>query len=187
MEKTDDELISEYQAGDESAFNVLTERYLNSIYRFTYHMTNNQSEAEDITQETFVKVWKNLHRYKMTNTFKSLIFTIAKNTTLDHLRKKKIPVFSSFEDRDGKNILIDTLSDPETLPANLIEKAEQKGILNECLQQLNPEDREILILHYQDEFTFDTIGKMLKKPLNTIKSRHRRSLAKIRKFLEKSP
>lgn len=187
MEKTDDELISDYLSGNEPAFKTLTERYIGQIYRFTYRMTGDQSAAEDITQETFVKVWKNLHKYKMTNTFKSLLFTIAKNTTLDHLRKKKIPVFSQFEDSEGKNMLIETLGDPDTLPENLIKKAEQKGLLDECLKIVNPDDREILILHYQDEFTFETIGAILKKPLNTVKSRHRRALAKIRQFLEKNP
>ncbi len=187
MEKTDDELISEYQAGNANALNILIEKYTRPIYIFTYRMTGSSGEAEDITQETFVKIWRSLPKYKMTNTFRSLLFTIARNTALDHLRKKKMAVFSDFEDAEGNNFLTETLSDPETLPETLIEKAEQTKSLNKSLLQLSPEDREILLLHYEEDMTFETIGKVLNKPLNTVKSRHRRALAKLREQFENNP
>ncbi len=185
-ELSDDELISEYRAGNESALKILIERYTRPIYSFVYRMTGTQADAEDIAAETFIKVWRSLPRYKMTNTFKALVFTIARNTALDRLRKKKIAVFSDFEDKEGRNTLIETLSDPETLPATLIEKAEEKGRLDKSLLSLSPPDREILVLHYEQDMTFETIGKILGKPLNTVKSRHRRALAKLREQLEKA-
>jgi RNA polymerase sigma-70 factor (ECF subfamily) len=185
MEKTDDELISEYRSGNEGALKILIERYTKPIYIFTFRMSGNQGEAEDITQETFVKMWRSLPKYKMTNTFRSLLFTIARNTALDHLRRKKVAVFSDFEDAEGNNFLTETLSDPETLPQTIIEKAEQTGSLNKSLLLLSPEDREILLLHYEQDMTFETIGTILQKPLNTVKSRHRRALAKLRESIEK--
>jgi len=187
MEKTDDELISEYREGRDEAFKILIERYANPIYAFTHRMLAGTPDALDIAQETFVKVWKKLLRYKMTNTFRAWIFTIARNTALDHLRKKKIALFSDFEDSTGKNALLETLSDADTLPATLIEKAEQKGLIDRALHELAPGDKEILLLHYAEDMTFDAIGKMLKKPLNTVKSRHRRALEKLRNFIETQP
>lgn len=185
MEKTDDELISEYRTGDEQALQQLIERYLQPIYAFTRRMTNREGEVDDVVQETFVKVWQKLPRYKMTGTFKAWVFAIARNTAIDRLRKKKIPVFSDYEDSSGKNALVESLSDPETIPETLIEKAEMKGLLDKGLSLLSPEDVEILTLHYGDDMTFDEIGEIVKKPLNTVKSRHRRALAKLRDYFEK--
>lgn len=187
MEKTDDELISEYRSGVQESLVLLIERYTKPIFSFAYRMTGKRSDAEDITQETFMKIWQTLPRYKLTNTFRSWIFTIARNTALDRLRKKKMLVFSDFDDAAGKNVLVETLSDPNTLPETLIAKAEQTGMLNKSLLSLSEKDREILILHYEHDMTFETIGKILHSPLNTIKSRHRRALQKLREYLEKEP
>ncbi len=184
-ELSDDELISSYRTGDNEAIKVLIDRYMKPIYTFTYRMTGNRGEAEDVTQETFVKMWRTIGRYKMTNTFKSLLFTIARNTALDHLRKKKSLVFSDFEDSSGRNTLVETLSDPDTLPETLIAKAELSGSLTKNLLALSPPDREILALHYEQDMTFEAIGKILGKPLNTVKSRHRRALTKLREEFEK--
>lgn len=186
MEKTDDELISEYRLGDEVAFKTLIERYMKPIYTFTFRMTGKQGEAEDITQETFVKVWQKLPKYKMTNTFKAWIFAIARNTAIDRLRKKRVALFSDYEDATGKNTFVENLTDPEMLPTKLIERAEQRGLLDKSLLGLDPGDREILTLHYGEDMTFEAIGKLVKKPLNTVKSRHRRALAKLREYFEKN-
>ena len=184
MEPTDDELIESYRSGNEQAFKALIERYVNPIYVFARRMSGNGEDASDVSQETFVKVWRTIDRYKLTGTFRAWIFAIARNTAIDRLRKKKVPVFSDFETTEGTNSLVDSLSDPETLPATLIKKAEDKGLLESGLSVLSVEDREILTLHYTEEMTFETIGKLLKKPLNTVKSRHRRALAKLKDYLE---
>lgn len=184
MDSTDDELIAQYREGSEEAFAALMERYLKPIYGFSRRMAG-AADAEDVVQETFVKVWRTLPRYKMTNTFRSWIFAIARNTAIDRLRKKKSAVFSDFEDATGRNSLLESLSDPELLPATLIERAEQKGLVERALAEIEPEDREILHLHYSEEMTFDAIGEIVKKPPNTVKSRHRRALMRMREFLEK--
>ncbi|MBP7804607.1 MAG: RNA polymerase sigma factor [Candidatus Pacebacteria bacterium] len=184
MERTDDQLITEYRQGDETAFKELIERYIHPIYAFTFRLTGREAEANDIAQETFVKVWKKLPVYKLSGTFKSWIFAIARNTAIDYLRKKKSAVFSDFENESGKNSLTETLSDPDTIPAELIRKAEEKELLGGGLETLSVDDREILSLHYDQEMTFEEIGAIVKKPLNTVKSRHRRALAKLRTYFE---
>jgi len=185
VEDTDDELISKYIQGEEESFNILVQRYTKPLYLFALRMTGKNELAEDIVQETFLKVWKKISSYKNgSNTFKSWVFTITRNTTIDQLRKKKMPVVSDFDTKDGNNYLMDTVYDAETLPSNLIEKAEQKNMLEGALNSLSIENKEILTLHYQDEMTFETIGKILKKPLNTVKSRHRRALSKLKDYLE---
>ncbi len=187
MDFTDDELIVQYRNGDEAALKTLIDRYADQIYSFARRMTGTNADAEDVAQETFVKAWRTIDRYKLTNTFKAWLFQIARNTAIDRLRKKKINVFSDFEDAEGKNPLVDSLSDPETLPETLIAKAEEQHLLDSGLMSLSPPDREILLLHYSEELTFEEIGRMLKKPPNTVKSRHRRALQKLRDFFEQSP
>jgi len=187
VEKTDEELIEEYLSGNEDSFKSLITRYTKLLYFFAYRMTGKKELAEDIVQDTCLKIWKTISRYKIgSNTFKPWVFTIARNTTIDQLRKKKMPVVSDFDTKDGNNYLMETASDPDTIPTELIEKAEQKKMITGAMQSLSFEEREILTLHYQEEMTFEAIGKTLKKPLNTVKSRHRRAVLKLKKYLEEN-
>ncbi len=187
MELSDDELIVLHRGGDTSAFAKLVERYLDPIYAFSRRLTGSPTNAEDVAQETFVKVWKTLDRYHTTGTFKPWIFAVARNTAIDLLRKRKVSVFSDFEDSEGKNVLSETIHDPDTVPQLLIDKAENKKLIEGALAELPPIDREILTLHYFEDMTFEAIGKVLKKPLNTVKSRHRRALGKLREYFERAP
>ena len=188
MKKTDEELIAEYLKGNEESFKELLTRYTKPLYFFAYRMTGKPDASEDIVQDTCLKVWKTISKYKTgNNTFKSWIFTIARNTVIDYLRKKRMPVVSDFDMEDGRNYLMETVSDTETIPESLIEKAEQKNMLNDALQHLSQTEREILTLHYQEEMTFDTIGEALNKPPNTVKSTHRRALTKLQKYIEENP
>ena len=185
MEHTDDELIASYRSGNPEAFRILVERYTPLLYSFSYRMSGRAEESEDIVQETFVKLWKTLDRYKLGGTFRAWIYAIARNTVIDHLRKKKLPVVSDFDTAEGKNVLTETVADPEAMPVEIIEKAERKKLLQAALNTLSPEDREVLVLHYSEEMTFDAIGTLLKQPLNTVKSRHRRALQKLQERFDK--
>jgi RNA polymerase sigma-70 factor (ECF subfamily) len=182
-ERNDQQLISDYLNGDERALRLLFSRYLKTIYNFTYRFTGNIENAEDVTQETFLKVWKNLKKYDPEQNFKTWIFAIARNTALDLLRKKKDFVFSDFENEDGTNTIADSLTDAEPLPYELLLRAERTRELEKILNDVPPLYREVLLLHYYNEFTFDEISKILNKPLDTIKSQHRRGITILRKLL----
>ena len=185
MEREDDQLIAMYRSGDMDALGVLIEKYLQSIYTFTKRLTGRSEDAQDITQETFVKVWRTLDRYKTGKSFKTWLFTIARNTAIDHLRKKRMPAFSEFNDAEGKNPLIETLADTGDTPAERAVRQDEERVLEEALITLSPVDREIMHLHYHQDMTFDAIGRMQNKPLDTVKSRHRRALQKMREYFEK--
>ena len=185
MEKSDDDLIAEYISGNEDSFKQLVTRYTKPLYFFVFRMTSKKELSEDILQDAFLKIWKTINRYKIgSNTFKSWIFTVTRNTAIDQLRKKKMLVVSDFDTEDGHNYLMETIPDPETIPEKLIIRAEEKNMVEGALQSLTIDEREILTLHYQEEMTFEKIGEILKKPLNTVKSKHRRALLKLRSFLE---
>lgn len=185
LSHTDKQLIIDYLAGDEKSLEVLIKRYLKPIYNFVYRYVGNEQEAEDITQEVFVKVWRNLKKFDQNKKFKTWIFSIAKNTSIDWLKKKKAIPFSNFENEEGENLLTKTLADPAPLPNEILERAGIAETLNVAINQLSPKYRMVLFLRYNDHFNFREIAEALGEPLHTIKSRHRRALIQLRKLLSK--
>lgn len=180
---SDEQLIVDYLAGDEKSLEILIKRYLKPIYSFSYRYVDNSQDAEDITQEVFVKVWRNLKKFDQSKSFKTWIFHIAKNTSFDLFKKKKAIPFSKFENEEGENTLIETLTDPSPLPNEIFERAGIAEILNVAINQLNPKYRMVLFLRYNDHFTFREIAEALGEPLNTVKSRYRRAIILLKKLL----
>ena len=185
MQKNDAQLVVDYLIdGDEAALEKLINRYLKLIYNFVYRLVGSAHEAEDITQDAFVKAWKNLKSYRGSEPFKPWLLKIARNTAIDWMRKRKHLAFSALEDKEGKNILIATVTDPEPLPHEMMSHMEDAQFLENLLKKLSPAFREVLLLHYGEHLTFDEIGKILKKPLDTVKSQHRRALAALKKIID---
>jgi RNA polymerase sigma-70 factor (ECF subfamily) len=187
MKKSDDNLISDYLEGDERALSILVDRYLGDVYRFAFSLTNNAQAAEDIAQESFIKAWKNIRRFIPGNSFRTWLFAIARNTAIDWLRQKKEIALSSFEDERGVNLLVETLADTQPLPSELIARAEDAAYVRALLSELNPEYREVLELRYSGNLTFAEIGEIVKRPLHTVKSQHRRALAALRRISQAEP
>ena len=186
MEKTDDKLIAEYLDGKTTSLALLVTKHLKHVYNFAYRLSGNAEDAEDIAQETFLKAWRNLKQYQNGRSFKAWLFRIAHNTAIDLLRKKKEYVLSGFENEEGENPLMDSLVDPEPLPDQLIVLAENKKLVDSLLDKLSPLYREVLLLRYNDHFTFEEIGETLGKSIHTVKSQHRRALIILRKLLVES-
>jgi RNA polymerase sigma-70 factor (ECF subfamily) len=192
IEMTDEEIIVLYKNGNPEAFKNLLNRYISPLYNFTARIAN-RHDAPDIVQEIFIKVWKNMNHFdEQKASFKTWIFTIAKNTTIDFLRKsgsasggKKSINFSDFYKNNDKNLnsFAENIPDEQILPDLALQKLQDQEFLNNVLKKLSMEENEILILHYQEEITFAEIGKILNKSLNTVKSQHRRALLKLRKML----
>lgn len=184
MDKGDEELVAAYLGGDAHAFTELTKRHLNGVYTFALRFAGGEQEAEDIAQETFVKAWKALARYdSRASKFKTWLLRIARNTAIDFLRKKKHIPLSQFE-HEGVNVLVETVSDESYSPEELLAKAGDSAEVAKALGQLSPAQREILLLYYTNNVTFEEIGAMLGESPNTVKSRHRRALKALAQQLQ---
>jgi len=183
MNRLDEQLIFDYLKGDEESLELLVQKYLKTIYSFTYRYVGNRQDAEDVMQEVFVKVWRNLKKFDQQKSFKTWIFAIAKNTALDRLKKKKVIPFSYFENERGENMITETLIDPSPLPDELLEKASMAQILTSAMEKLLPKYRMVLFLRYNDHFTFREIGESLGEPLHTVKGRHRRALILLKELI----
>lgn len=181
--RDDRELVASYLRGEEEVLTYLIDRHIKSIYRFVYTLVGDESTAEDLTQDVFVKVWKKLRSYNNKYSFKTWLFTIARNTTFDYLRKKKEIVFSEFENESGDNTLADTLADELPLAEEIFSKAEDAKVFAEAFKKLKPLYREILVLRYTDDLSIEEISKILKRPVETVKSQHRRGLLHLKELL----
>lgn len=187
MEKTDQELIYDYLEGDENAFKELLKRHLKHVYNFIYILTGNIEESKDITQDTFIKVWKNLKKYNDKYSLNTWVIKIARNTTIDYFRKNKPLLFSDINKEDEIESFEEKLVDTEPLADKLFEKEENRIAVEIALSQISIQKRTIVLMHINEHMTFEEISNILEKPINTIKSQYRRTLADIRNLLVNAP
>ncbi len=179
----DRQLIENYFKDDEKSLEILIGKYLKPIYGFIYRYVGNAQEAEDITQETFVKMWRNLKKFDKQKGFKTWIFSIAKNTSIDFLRKKKVITFSEFENERGESTILEKFIDSSPLPNELLERKDLMGTLAKAIGKLLPKYRKTLLLRHNDNLTFREISETTGEPLNTVKSRYRRGVILLKKLL----
>ena len=181
--RTDEELAELCRDGNEDAFKELMRRYLRPIYNFVYQYGKTVENAEDISQDAFFKVWKNIHRFTKGRQFRPWLYTIARNTALDHLKKKRAVSFTELDDPEENLQFADTLEDEGPLQAETLDTAIETARLTKSLEKLHPDHRAILMLHYREEMTFDEIAGIVGRPMNTVKSWHRRALLRLREIM----
>jgi RNA polymerase sigma-70 factor (ECF subfamily) len=185
MEKTDEELVKEYNVtGDTDVFEVLVRRYGKSIYNFIYRYVGADSYSNDLAQDTFVKMWKNIKKFDGNKRFKTWIFQIAKNTALDWLKSKHSKTFSEIEALMGldEEYLFEVI-DTEPLPDELVGRKELKKEVEQALVNINPEYRAVVSLHIFSDLTFQEISDITGVSVHTVKSRYRRALIMLKKHL----
>jgi RNA polymerase sigma-70 factor (ECF subfamily) len=184
-DKEDNDLIRECLSGDEQSLELLLKKYLAPVYSFVFRYVGNPDDAKDIVQETWIKVWKHLKKFDTRKNFKPWIFSIAKNTALDVLKKKKTVSFSAFENEQGENVLENTIADPAPLPQEILERKDIADMLERSLSKLSPKNRAVVHLYHNENLTFQEIADVVGEPLNTVKSRYRRALLLLREILLK--
>lgn len=164
-------LIESFQAGDEFAFVGIYNRYKGPVFSFCYKMLHDSDSAEDVMQETFLRIYENRDRLIKTSAFKSWLFTIARNQCLNSIRKSG--KLEGFNDENEEFIV--TL---ET-PFSEMEKSDQVQLVTHFLDSLKPDYREILILREYQNLTYEEIGAITRTSVSAVKSR----LFKARKKL----
>ena len=173
---TDEQLAKEYLTGKKpEALELLIGKYLPRIFGYIKRYTGNNEAAADITQETFVKVWKNIGRFDTSASFSTWIFTIAKRTAIDEMRKKNAIPFSLIQDEK----FIGNISVPSGIPEEF-----RKKELILALTEL-PDKNSHVIKLYLEGFNFREIGDGIGESVHTVKSRYRRGLAALKKILNR--
>ena len=178
---TDEALVAGTQKKDDFAFWELTRRYAESIFNFVLQYTKDRDNAEDVAQDAFFKAWKHIDRFKTGGKWKPWLYAIARNTALDHIKKKKAFPFSTLDDDETDIAFADTLEDTEPLQDEMFDRGRLTDEITEVMTILHPDHGAIILMHYRDLMTFDEIAIVLGKPMNTVKSWHRRALQKLRR------
>ncbi len=175
---TDEDIVDLYLKGETENFKILIDRYGDMIYNFSLRFVGADT-AEDVSQDVFIKAWRGIKKFdKNKAQFKTWLFTIARNTITDYLRKKKTISFNSLDES-----FIESIEDENPNQEEIAEKIENSARLAKALENIPINSRLVLTLYYQEDMTFEEIGRVLGKPLNTVKSQHRRALLELKKMV----
>lgn len=181
--RTDEQLVINYQQGDAKALDLLIQRHLKPLYNFVFKYAHTIEDTEDITQEAFVKIWKNINKFNSRYKFKTWAYTIAKNTALDHLKKRGLIPFSELNNKEGELQFDETLISHDPMPEKIMANIEDMGMINMAVDKLPLKYREIISLYYHDQLTLREISELLSQSINTVKTRHRRAITQLRQIL----
>ena len=165
---SDEKLILRFQEGDINAYNELVKRYKDRLLNFIFRYFNNREQAEDVVQDTLIKLYTHASYYKNIAKFSTWIFTIAKNNALTELRKNKRKQTDSLWTDDGK--VIDINSNDQTLDRR-VQNEIAVDQLNKFLDEIPENFRMAVVLRDFQELSYDEISKILEIPIGTIKSR----------------
>ncbi len=189
----DRKLLKKVRDGDREALAEMISQYYSDIFHFCLYMTQNQEEAYDITQETFLKFIKYGSSYRRNN-LKGYLLTIARNLCFDYFHKEKgiKENICSYEEENGNGSLRITVYgkniqdyqiNQESMRDNLKE-LEDYLYLKELLNNLSPEIREVVILRAYEEVKFKDIAKMMNCSLSTAKSRYRIGIQQMKNMIK---
>lgn len=171
--------------GDRLAFRELVDLYQNKIYHLAYRMLGNIHEAEDVVQETFLRVYNNLGRFDPSQKFSTWIYRIGTNLCIDHLRKRKRKSSLSLDANlydsdhvDGHNLMP---TDEAEQPENRLILSETKRQVREAVDNLPEQYKSIVILRYLHDMSLQEVSEVLDMPVTTIKTRLHRAREYLRK------
>ena len=179
--KNDQLYINKVINGDVNAFAYLVDTYENMVFSLAYKMTKNREEAEEISQDTFIKAFKNLKKFKGDSKFSTWLYRIAYHTSLDTIKKNKNNN-STFEINE---ITFNQIQSVEHILEG-IERKERAKIMDACLQKLQDEERSIIWMFYYDELSLKEIIEVTNLSEANIKVKLHRARKKLLAIVEEN-
>lgn len=175
MEETDLNLVKLAHNGDAASFRALVERYQRRIFGVCFGMVRNRDDALDLTQETFIKIYRNLHRFEGGNFF-TWAYRIARNVTIDHIRKQKRANTIEFDEtwQQGDEAAVDEGWLPSRIgfhPGRELDRKELLKRLNEAALGLSEIHREVLVLREIEGMSYQEMADLLEISIGTVMSR----------------
>jgi len=181
--KEQPEWLEKARQNDINAWEKLVKEYESMVYHIAYRMMQNEQEAKDISQEIFIKVYRNLPKFDGKSAFSTWLYRIAVNTCIDTLRKNKTKQTVSWEQYTEQN---KNETATYQTPENIYLQREKQNDIMETLQNLSPEHKAIILMRDMQDMTYGEIAECLSVSLGTVKSRIARAREQFKKeFLAK--
>ena len=185
MKETDSNLINQAKAGDSKAYDKLLKKYKNSVYNLVIRMVRNSHEAEDLTQEAFIKAFNSLSSFNEEFAFSTWLYKIATNNCIDFFRKRKLQTYSLDKPIQYKDSEIQhEIPDPDLTPEKSIEASERSIIIRDAINNLPEKYRKAIELRHSEEKSYEEISDILRLPLGTVKARIFRAREMLNKALK---
>ncbi|WP_040253257.1 RNA polymerase sigma factor [Psychroserpens mesophilus] len=179
MTNNDQILINQIVEGDTHAFALLVDRYKDLVFTLALRMLKNREEAEEVAQDTFIKTYKSLEKFKGDSKFSTWIYRVAYNTSLDRIKKNK-KHFNEVEINEFTAHQVITIDNA----LDRLETKEQEEVIQRCIALLPSEESFLLTLYYFDDLSLDDISKIVGITANSIKVKLFRSRKKLATILK---
>jgi len=174
-EKTDNQLMEDFFKCSIAAYNILVQRYKARLFNYVLRsLIHDRDGSEDIVQKTLIRLYEYKYKYKASYQFSTWIFTVARNFSIDEMRRKKAVYFQDDE--------IEIMAKGET-PVSEMENNERKEMLLKAINSLKPKYKEIIIARYLECMPYEEISEITKINLNTLKSLSKRGLEQLKNKL----
>ncbi|HEY4877113.1 MAG TPA: sigma-70 family RNA polymerase sigma factor [Puia sp.] len=178
---TDTEIISHVLKGDQQVFAELVSRYQNYVFTLAMRFTENREDAEEVSQDVFVKAYRSLADFRGDSKFSTWLYTIARTSSITFLRKKKLETVSI----DNEKTAVQLENRESSFSANTIEQKSRIKMVNEAIQLLSADDAQIITLFYKAEQSLEEMGKILGMEPNTVKVKLHRARGRLKEKMEK--
>ena len=182
------EILRRCRAGEERAYRELVIMYQRPVFSLAVRMLRSDEDAEDATQETFVRVFRSLDRYDPARPFAAWIFTIAARLCIDQMRRRRIrPVPLVQRDPDSEEERTLDVEDPSPGPETLASFEEEERRTKDLIDGLPPHYRIVVMLRHQQDLSYEEIAEALQLPLGTVKARIHRARALLKERISGEP
>ena len=176
MIELEKELIERCRANDKAAFGSLINKYRKQLFSYLLRMCEDRMQAEDLFQETLIRVWKGISNYKEQNKFSSWIFSIAHNVTMDNIRSKKVREKGVHINENINAVTVDN-------PHSVYVANETKEIIMHGINELPEKQKQVFLLRQHSNMSFKEIAAATNQPLNTVLGHMHYAVSKLRKML----
>ncbi|OPX18265.1 hypothetical protein BXT86_02090 [candidate division WOR-3 bacterium 4484_100] len=163
----DIQLVQDFKSGDEKAFDRLFEKYQGSVYSLCYRYTRNESDAKEVCQDVFIKVYNNLKKFNEKSKFFTWLYRITVNTCISFRRRNRS--VQQYE--------------PEAM-VSMDQRIRMKIAINDALRKLPKRQRMVFLLHHYEGYTFDEVGDIMGISTGTAKANHYHAIRKLRELLK---
>jgi RNA polymerase sigma factor (sigma-70 family) len=180
-ELTDTEIIKRILQGEQALFAQLVQRYQQYVFTLVLRFTDSREDAEEISQDVFVKAYRSLADFRGESKFSTWLYTVVRTSSITFLRKKKLDTTSL----DNERTFLQLENRESGFNANTMEQKSRHAMVNAAIRLLSPDDGQIITLFYKGEQSLEEIGRIMGLEPNTVKVRLHRARNRLREKMEK--